>query len=239
MKRCFDFSDAKSFRFWQVNVSGENISVRCRELGADGQSAGKELARSGEAGARADKLIWKKVKKGYGQGGAKPGYEQKKKLISTAPQMGNSAKAFMLERERQKCGTQGEYWKKSGLVVERSQLWRFCQIVIETASESEIKKPLKNRDEQDRVCINHLFSELIDQTFEHCLSDDLDLPANKPGKEVQKLEKWFRKHSDRMFEKEGWSIEEIKLYFESDIKITVEKSQAVISSQFVPSNIRM
>lgn len=134
-----------------------------------------------------------------------------------------STKSFRLEPEWQKCVTQVEYWKKGCLVIERAQLWRFGQVVIEAASESEIKKLLKKRDEQDRVCINDVFPELIDQTLRDCISDDIYPPDEMPEKEAQKLEKLFRKHTEEMFEREGWSIEETKLYFESDIKVTAEK----------------
>lgn len=221
-KRYLEFTDAKSSKFWEINVSGKKIEVRYGKIGTDGQSTVKELDTSTDAKVQADKLVLEKIKKGYVEGGDKPSQNQKK-VGSTAPIMGKSPKAFTLEPEWQKCVTQVEYWKKNGLLIERAQLWRFGQIVIEAASESEVKKLLKTRDEQDRVCINDVFPELIDQTLRDCISDDLYPPDEMPEKEAQKLAKLFRKNSEEMFEKEGWSIEETKLYFESDIKVTERK----------------
>lgn len=221
-KRYLEFTDAKSSKFWEINVSGKKIEVRYGKIGTDGQSTVKELDTSTDAKVQADKLVLEKIKKGYVEGGDKPSQNQKK-VGSTAPIMGKSPKAFTLEPEWQKCVTQVEYWKKNGLLIERAQLWRFGQIVIEAASESEVKKLLKTRDEQDRVCINDVFPEPIDQTLRDCISDDLYPPDEMPEKEAQKLAKLFRKNSEEMFEKEGWSIEETKLYFESDIKVTERK----------------
>lgn len=221
-KRYLEFTDAKSSKFWEINVSGKKIEVRYGKIGTDGQSAVKALDTSTEAKVQADKLVLEKTKKGYVEGGAKPSQGQKK-LGNTAPKMDKSTKVFTLEPEWQKCVTQVEYWKKNGLLIERAQLWRFGQIVIEASSESEVKKLLKTRDEQDRVCINDVFPELIDQTLRDCISDDLYPPDEMPEKEAQKLAKLFRKNSEEMFEKEGWSIEETKLYFESDIKVTERK----------------
>ena len=221
MKRYFEFSDAKSSKFWEIDVSGKKITVRYGKIGTDGQSTVKELTTPAEAKAQADKLILEKTKKGYVEGGSKPS-QAKKKAGSTTPTKDKPTRAFTLKPEWQKCVTQVEYWKKNSLLIERAQLWRFGHIVVQAASESEIKKLLKKRDEQDRVCINEVFPDLIDQTLKDCISDDLYFPDEMPEKETQRLEKLFRKNSEEMFEKEGWSIEETRLYFESQIDVNLK-----------------
>jgi hypothetical protein len=44
-----------------------------------------------------------------------------------------------------------------------------------------------------------------------------------PEKETKRLQKLFSKDPEAMFEKEGWEIEETKLYFESEITIKAQK----------------
>ena len=133
-------------------------------------------------------------------------------------------KNFILEPKWQKCITQVEMWQKDDLIIERAQLWRFGEVVICASSESEIKKLLKKRDAQDRVCLNDLFDEFLDQTIRDCISDDLYFPDEMPEKETKRLQKLFSKDPEAMFEKEGWEIEETKLYFESEITIKSQEN---------------
>ena len=69
MRRYFELSDAKSSKFWEINVSGKRITVRYGKIGTDGQTTSKEIATPAEAKAQADKLIMEKTKKGYVEGG--------------------------------------------------------------------------------------------------------------------------------------------------------------------------
>jgi hypothetical protein len=43
------------------------------------------------------------------------------------------------------------------------------------------------------------------------------------AKEVKRLSKLFAKDAEGMFESEKWDIEETKLYFEANIKVSLEK----------------
>lgn len=128
----------------------------------------------------------------------------------------------MLEPEFQKCVTQCEFWKKGNVIIERAQLWRFGKVLVLANSESEIKKILKQRDFQDRICINEKF-ECLDDTLQDCVSDDLHFPDEMDPKEVKRLSKLFAKDAEGMFESEKWDIEETKLYFEANIKISLSK----------------
>jgi hypothetical protein len=131
-------------------------------------------------------------------------------------------KTFLLEPEFQKCVTQCEFWTKDELTIERAQLWRHGKVIVSAGSESEVKKAIKDRDFQERVCISDKF-ELLDQTLQNCVSDDLYFPDEMSEKESKRLSKLFSKDPEGMFEKEGWEIEDTKLYFEANIKITVSK----------------
>jgi hypothetical protein len=131
-------------------------------------------------------------------------------------------KTFLLEPEFQKCVTHCEFWKKGDVIIERAQLWRFGKALVLAKSEGEIKKILKERDFQDRICINEKF-ECVDDTLQDCVSDDLYFPDEMDQKEVKRLSKLFAKDAEGMFESEKWDIEETKLYFEANIKVSISK----------------
>ena len=133
-----------------------------------------------------------------------------------------SDKIFLLEPEFQKCVTQCEFWKKGKFVIERAQLWRFGKAEVVAKSEAEIKKILKERDFQDRVCIKEKF-ECVDDMLQDCISDDLYFPDEMDVKETKRLSKLFAKDPEAMFENEKWEIEDTKLYFEANIKIALLK----------------
>jgi uncharacterized protein (TIGR02996 family) len=63
--RTFQFSDAKSHKFWNIEVSGSSFTVTYGKIGASGQTQTKSFASAEKAQAEADKLIREKLKKGY------------------------------------------------------------------------------------------------------------------------------------------------------------------------------
>jgi uncharacterized protein (TIGR02996 family) len=63
--RTFQYSDAKSHKFWNIEVSGNSFTVTYGKLGAAGQTQTKTFAGGEQARAEADKLIREKLKKGY------------------------------------------------------------------------------------------------------------------------------------------------------------------------------
>ena len=65
MMRTFQFSDAKSHKFWNIEVSGSSFTVTYGKIGASGQTQTKSFASADKAQAEADKLIREKLKKGY------------------------------------------------------------------------------------------------------------------------------------------------------------------------------
>jgi DNA ligase-1 len=64
-KRYFEFSDAKSQKFWEIETDGTEVTVRYGRLGATGTTQTKTFADDAAAKAHADKLIAEKTRKGY------------------------------------------------------------------------------------------------------------------------------------------------------------------------------
>ncbi|MBK8012612.1 MAG: WGR domain-containing protein [Deltaproteobacteria bacterium] len=60
-----EFTDEKSSKFWEIEVSGLTHTVRFGRVGTTGQEKSKTFASSGEAQANADKLVAEKRRKGY------------------------------------------------------------------------------------------------------------------------------------------------------------------------------
>ena len=66
--RCtFEFSDAKSHKFWNIDVQGAAYTVTLRQIGTAGQSRSKSFATPAAAQTAADKLIREKTRQGYAE----------------------------------------------------------------------------------------------------------------------------------------------------------------------------
>jgi uncharacterized protein (TIGR02996 family) len=63
--RTFEFSDAKSRKFWNIDVKDNTFTVTFGKIGTSGQSQTKTFKDAATAQAGADKLIKEKTKKGY------------------------------------------------------------------------------------------------------------------------------------------------------------------------------
>jgi uncharacterized protein (TIGR02996 family) len=63
--RTFQFSDAKSHKFWNIEVTGTRYEVQFGKVGSAGQRQRKTFATAAEAQADADRLVKEKLKKGY------------------------------------------------------------------------------------------------------------------------------------------------------------------------------
>ena len=63
--RYFEFTDAKSSKFWEITFEGDGFSVRFGKIGTAGQSQSKEFDDSSQARKEYDKLVAEKCKKGY------------------------------------------------------------------------------------------------------------------------------------------------------------------------------
>ena len=63
--RTFEFSDAKSHKFWSIAVEGNAFTVTYGKIGTAGQTQTKTFASPDKAQAEADKLVREKTGKGY------------------------------------------------------------------------------------------------------------------------------------------------------------------------------
>jgi uncharacterized protein (TIGR02996 family) len=63
--RRFEFQDAKSHKFWEIDLAGDAFTVRYGKFGTDGQVQTKTFASEDKAAAEAEKVIKSKTKKGY------------------------------------------------------------------------------------------------------------------------------------------------------------------------------
>ncbi|MFO7565547.1 MAG: WGR domain-containing protein [Enhygromyxa sp.] len=63
--RRFEYKDAKSQKFWEIETEGDAFTVRYGKIGTDGQVQTKTYASADKAQAEAEKLIKSKTKKGY------------------------------------------------------------------------------------------------------------------------------------------------------------------------------
>lgn len=67
MKRIFIFQDAKSQKFWSIDVEGTSFTVEYGRLGTAGQTSKKDFDSEEKCQKEADKLIAEKTKKGYAE----------------------------------------------------------------------------------------------------------------------------------------------------------------------------
>ncbi len=66
-RRRFEFINGRSYKFWEVAVSGCGVTVSFGRIGTDGQSQAKTFHDHEEAARHATKLIAAKTKKGYAE----------------------------------------------------------------------------------------------------------------------------------------------------------------------------
>ena len=65
MKRRFEFVQGTSAKFYEVEVSGNAVSVTFGRIGTSGQTQTKQFASRADAQKHADLQIAHKLKKGY------------------------------------------------------------------------------------------------------------------------------------------------------------------------------
>jgi uncharacterized protein (TIGR02996 family) len=71
--RTFQFSDAKSHKFWSIDVASHSFTVTFGKVGTAGQSQTRTFPTPEKAQAEADKLIREKTRKGYVEVGPRSG----------------------------------------------------------------------------------------------------------------------------------------------------------------------
>ena len=64
-KRYFEFVSGNSAKFWELGISGTEVTVRFGRIGTDGQTQVKSFPDSAAANRHAEKLVTAKIGKGY------------------------------------------------------------------------------------------------------------------------------------------------------------------------------
>ncbi|MBI3464400.1 MAG: DNA ligase [Planctomycetes bacterium] len=64
-KRCFEFVEGTSSKFWEVWINGNELTTHWGRIGTEGQTKSKAFATPEKAQAEYDKLVAEKLEKGY------------------------------------------------------------------------------------------------------------------------------------------------------------------------------
>jgi uncharacterized protein (TIGR02996 family) len=63
--RTFQYSDAKSHKFWNIELQGNQFTVTYGRIGSAGQTQTKQFADTAKAQREHDKFVREKLAKGY------------------------------------------------------------------------------------------------------------------------------------------------------------------------------
>jgi predicted DNA-binding WGR domain protein len=83
--RYLEFSDGKSSKFWQFEVSGTKLTTRWGRIGTDGQSKVKTFASPAAAAAQGQKQLDAKLARGYREAKAQAGTSARNPAAKTSP----------------------------------------------------------------------------------------------------------------------------------------------------------
>jgi uncharacterized protein (TIGR02996 family) len=169
--RTFQYSDAKSHKFWNIEVSGNSITMTFGEIGAAGQTQAENFFTDALAEDGADKLIRKKLAEGY---------------CETTPRTPDStAEAFERAlianpRDLATMSMYADYLMEQG--DPRGEFMQ-VQIALEDESRSTMeRKQLQVREQEllakhERDWLSNLPRHLLDRTPNRPYRDNPDLPA--------------------------------------------------------------
>ena len=66
-KRRFEFVGGNSYKFWEIEITGNEVVVCFGRIGTDGQQQSKQFDDAAQAAKHAEKQIASKLKKGYAE----------------------------------------------------------------------------------------------------------------------------------------------------------------------------
>ncbi len=176
MMRTFQYSDAKSHKFWTIEVHGTSFTVTFGKVGTSGRTQTKSFPTGEKAQSAADKLIGEKLKKGY---------------VETTPQaVVSTAEAFERAlsadpRDLATASIYADYLQEQG-----NPRGEFIQVQIALEDEMRSKKErekLQAREQEllakhERDWLGNLAPHLLDRATNDPYSTDYNprLP-NSPG----------------------------------------------------------
>ncbi len=171
--RMFQCSDAKSHKFWNIEVSGSSFTVTYGKVGASGQTQTKTFATAEKAQAEAERLIREKLNKGY---------------VETTPKTSTSeAEAFELALAADPHDLAGRCAYADFLAERGDPRGEFMQVQIALEEEGRTaaeRRKLQAREKEllefhEREWLGILTPHLVDRVPNNSASDDYnpDLPT--------------------------------------------------------------
>ncbi len=97
-ERRFEFTDAKSHKFWSIRLVGNTHTVQFGRIGTGDQSQTKEFSTEAEAQRSYEKLIDEKLRKGYVEVMGEKGPSSAPPSPSPAPPTQTTSAATMATR---------------------------------------------------------------------------------------------------------------------------------------------
>jgi uncharacterized protein (TIGR02996 family) len=134
--RRFTYSDAKSHKFWAIDLKGNSFTVTFGKVGTAGQSQTKSFPTADKAKAEAEKLVKEKTGKGYVEEGAAQAAPKSDREVLRAAVLANpedlAAHAALADYLLEQGDTQGEL------------------IRVQLALEDETRKPAERKKLKDQ-----------------------------------------------------------------------------------------
>jgi uncharacterized protein (TIGR02996 family) len=171
--RTFEKHDARSHKFWMIDVRGKSFTVTYGKVGTSGQAQTKSFATAEKSQAAADKLIREKTAKGY---------------VETTPPV-PTLQAVAFERALAEYPDDFAGWNAYAdyLAEQGSPRGEFMQVQIALEDESRPKAERKRLqatekellEKHERDWLGNLAPHLLDRTLNFRGSDNYnpDLPA--------------------------------------------------------------
>jgi uncharacterized protein (TIGR02996 family) len=177
--RTFQYSDAKSNKFWNIAVSGSSFTVTFGRVGSPGQTQTKTFASAEQAQAEADKLIRQKLGKGYTE--------------TTPKRPASEAEAFELALAADPHDLAGRCAYADYLAERGDPRGEFMQVQLaleeERRPEAE-RRRLQVREKEllqlyERDWLGSLVAHLLDDAPRSSTSDDSFEDGEKPATEYR------------------------------------------------------
>jgi uncharacterized protein (TIGR02996 family) len=154
--RTFTFSDAKSHKFWTIELSGSSFTVTYGKIGTAGQTQTKSFATPEKAQAEHDKLVKEKLGKGY---------------VETTPSASKSPRELLEEALRADPNDSAAHAAYADLLMEEGDpQGEFVQVQLALEDESRAaaeRKRLQKREKEllkkhEREWLGELAPVLLD-----------------------------------------------------------------------------
>jgi uncharacterized protein (TIGR02996 family) len=155
--RTFEFKDAKSSKFWNIDLRGNAFTVTYGKIGSSGRSSTKTFPTAERAQAAADKLVAEKLGKGY---------------VETTPGT-PSAQAAVFERAILENPADGTIWRAYAdyLAEEGDPRGEFMQVQLALEEESRPAVERKKLQAREKALLKEHEKEWLGELAPHLLDN--------------------------------------------------------------------